>query len=54
MPAQNQVRRLTRDALGRMLDSAGQLVAVSLITLSIRLALVFVLSRIWVRVLKVC
>ena len=41
----NQVRRLTRDALGLMLYGAGQLVAVSRIPLSIRLALVFVLSR---------
>ena len=42
----NQVRRLSRDALGRMLDGAGQLVAVSQIPLSIRLALVLVLFRI--------
>ena len=40
----NQVRRLSRDALGRMLDFAGQLVAVSRIPLSIWLALVFVVS----------
>ena len=48
------VCRLSRDALGRMLDGAGQLVAVSQIPLSIRLALVLLLSRIWVRFLKMC
>ena len=48
------IRRLTRDVIGRMLDGAGQLVAVSQIPLSIRLALVLVLSRIWVRFLKMC
>ena len=41
----NHVRILTIDALGRMLDGAGQLVAVSRIPFSIRRALVFVLSR---------
>ena len=36
----NQVCRLSRDALGRMLDSTGQLVAISRVPASIRLALV--------------
>ena len=49
----NQVCILTRDALGRMLDGAGQLVAISRNSLSIRLALVFVLSQIWTGVFKV-
>ena len=40
-----KISRLSRDALGRMLDGAGQLVAVSRIPLSIWLALVFVLSQ---------
>ena len=38
-----QVRRLSRDALGRMLDGVGQLVAVSRIPVSIWLALVLFL-----------
>ncbi len=47
-------KQLQRDALGRMLDGAGQLVAVSRIPLSIWLALMFVLSQIWTGVFKVC
>ena len=51
----DKVRRLSRDALGRMLDGAGQLVAVSRIPVSIWLVLaLFRWFRIWVRNLKVC